>query len=216
MGKSHELFEAIKERLCEGYYSFGQPISVAELSATFGASRHPIMTALNQLQAAGLVRITPQVGCEVVSLSDKEICDFYIFFGRMEGVLSRMAASRHTGEQLERLIAINNSIAELAKAADSKGTARNFRKMNRSFHKAIHEMANASSTLVTTVESLWTMSDFLMSSGTSNLFEARLPDASEQHNGIIAALEARDEEGAELEMQRHVEDTVRAIVGQST
>ncbi|MEQ8936893.1 MAG: GntR family transcriptional regulator, partial [Amphiplicatus sp.] len=67
MSKSSEIYDLVVERLVNAGYAFGDRLLVKELSAETGASRQPIMSALNRLSAEGFVRIVPQVGCEVIN-----------------------------------------------------------------------------------------------------------------------------------------------------
>ncbi len=111
--KKDLLYSEILERLVTARYRFGERILVKELCAETGASRQPIMAALNALGNDGFVRIIPQVGCEVVDPTLQDIGDFYRLFARLEGLLAELAASRHTETQLKALKKINLRIKEL-------------------------------------------------------------------------------------------------------
>ena len=79
LSKKDQIYQEILSRLFSGRYRFGEPIPVKEISEETGVSRQPIMTALYRLQDNGFVRITAQVGCEVVRPTVEEVSDFFYF-----------------------------------------------------------------------------------------------------------------------------------------
>ncbi len=141
MRKKDVVHQAVLDRLISRKYRFGDAVSVGELAELCGVSRQPIMTALSTLAADGFLTVTAQVGCSVVSPSLQEIGDFFLMFGRFEGLLSELAAQRGTKRAIADIAAINRRIATLD-LADPRAGER-YRLLNREFHVAIHAMAEA-------------------------------------------------------------------------
>lgn len=103
MNKHKEVYDHIMSLLLAANIRLGQRLLVKHLCEELGVSRQPVMTALNRLEAEGLVDILPQVGCEVINPGRSEIADFFSMFERQEGLLAELAAERRTELQLEYL-----------------------------------------------------------------------------------------------------------------
>jgi DNA-binding transcriptional regulator YhcF (GntR family) len=139
LSKKDQIYQEILSRLFSGRYRFGEPIPVKEISEETGVSRQPIMTALYRLQDNGFVRITAQVGCEVVRPSVEEVSDFYRMFALIEGLIGELAAERGSDAELRRLQMINAEIASISPAAPQAATV--YRGLNVEFHKQLHAMS---------------------------------------------------------------------------
>src|ERR1700736_6239343 len=90
--KKESIVNELLHRFVSGRYRCGEKIVVKTICEETGVSRFPVMAALNDLRAAGFVVITAQVGCEVISPTPAEVHDFFLFFGRMEGMIAELAA----------------------------------------------------------------------------------------------------------------------------
>lgn len=207
MNKKDEVYEFIVDQLLEARYAFGETIPVKELASSIGVSRQPMMTALSRLAADGFVRIVPQVGCQVVNPNATQIADFYLMFQRMEGLLAELAAARRTEEQLKYLKVLQDRIVHLATNQESVG--RDYGALNRSFHKAVHDMAQ-SSLLAERALSNFTMSDFFINHSIG--FEKLHLGAIQEHNSIIEAIERNASERARAVMEVHIGSVGHAVL----
>lgn len=197
--KKDAIREFVLERLLTRQYRFGRKISVREIAEQTGASRQPIMAALASLQADGFVHITAQVGCEVFSPSMREIEDFFLMFGRIEGLLAELAAIRRQPEEIAALRAINAQI--LALSSHEKDAAMRYRDLNHQFHHMVH--AAARSPMLHTRQLInWTMSDVLICQTSG--FLPNLKGAGQQHAAIINAIEAGSAEHARAAAEAHI------------
>lgn len=207
MNKKDEVYDLLVARLIGAHYAFGQRLSVKEISADTGASRQPIMAALNRLSAEGFVRIIPQVGCEVAKPDREEIADFYLMFERMEGLLAELAAARRSDEEVRRLRALQDRIV----ATDFSGPdgAELYATLNRQFHQMVHDMAK--SPFVDGLQnSNFNMSDFFINqSGGFDLFRA---DAVREHEGIIDAIRSRSPARARVLAEAHIADVAKHVL----
>ena len=138
--KREAVYAMILNGLVTAKYKFGQKLLVRDLSAETGISRQPIMSAFAELKAAGFVRITAQVGCEVVSPTTRDVNDFYLMFNRAEGVMAELAAERRTEAELLHIEQINKQISGLAPAAKSREL---YRRLNLDFHNSIGASAHS-------------------------------------------------------------------------
>jgi DNA-binding GntR family transcriptional regulator len=196
----------ILDRLLDRQYVFGDRISVSELGEAFGVSRQPIMSALNALSSEGFVTVTAQVGCEVVAPSRTDIADFFLMFGRLEGVIAELAAERRTEDELAILEDINNRISALTGSGPS--VSKRYRHLNLDFHNQLHAMAH-SDALHARQAQLFAMSDFLIVQTCG--FAVHVKDASDEHNGILSALQQRKPAKARVAAEQHITQVAAAV-----
>lgn len=197
--KQDSVYDILLARFASGAYRFGQPLLVKQIAAETGASKHPIMSALKELRSHGFVRITAQVGCEVIAPEPSEIADFFVMFSRMEGVMAEFATRRRQTGETDRLAAINAQIAKLPRRAATSGER--YRLLNREFHAAIHQLGR-SPALHERLVTHWAMSDFLISQ--SDEFARHLSEATIEHEAIISAIERGAAATARMAMENHI------------
>jgi len=207
VNKKDLVYQEILGRLLNKTYSFGEKISVKEISAETGISRQPIMTALNNLQERGFVVITAQVGCQVIQPEITEVEDFYHMFSATEGLIASLAAQRHTPEELVYLQEINEQIAAVTKT--TVGISEKYRQLNTDFHRHLHRMAR-SSILSARQMSNFELSDFFVVQTCG--FKEHLDAATEEHIRIIAAIGNRDPEAAYKEAAEHINSVSRDVI----
>ncbi len=201
--KKDSVHRELLDRLVTGRYGFGEKIFVKQISEETGASRQPVMTAINKLKSEGFVRIVPQVGCEVISPTVREIGDFFAMFGRIEGLLAELAAERGSKAEVAELRQINERIARLNPAKSESGEA--YRRLNRDLHNVIHGMAR-SPMLHEKQVNHFAMSDFLITHSFG--FTRHLEDAVTEHKAIIRAIEQGNPQKARLLAEEHI-----AVIG---
>lgn len=206
MTKKNAIHDLLIERLLSAHYAFGERILVKELATETGISRQPIMTALSRLNADGFVRIIPQVGCEVINPSRKEIADFFLMFERMEGLLAELAAERRTDRQLRDLKIIQH---QLTLGDGHAITPQEYCEINRDFHQMIHEMAH-SPLLDERQRNNFNMSDFFINQAVG--FELFMTHAMKDHETIIDALEQRDAARARAVSEEHIAAIRQAVL----
>lgn len=207
MSKNDEMYDLIVDRLVNAHYAFGQRLLVKELGAETGASRHPIMSALNRLSAEGFVRIVPQVGCEVISPSLDEIADFFLLFQRTEGVLAELAAQRRTQEDLLRLNRAQRGLRGLGDSGDPSPLE--YAALNREFHHAMHLMSH-SPLLVRKQRNNFNMSDFFITHSVG--FSPIIRDGLREHDQIIEAIEMQQPDRARLQAEAHIAAVAGAVL----
>lgn len=207
MGKSNEVYDLVIDRLVKAHYAFGDRLLVKELSAETGASRQPIMSALNRLSAEGLVRIVPQVGCVVIDPSFDEISDFFLIFQRLEGLLAELAAQRRTDDDLRELKLAQQRLREIEQSDDP--SSQNYTAINRAFHHTLHLTAH-SPLLERKQRNNFNMSDFFITHSVG--FGAFKSDAVREHDRIIDAIVKGQQERARLEAESHIAAVASAVL----
>lgn len=125
------IFEQLRHRIVEGEIAHGTRLSEAHIAARMGVSRTPVREALTRLLAGGLLRPAEPAGVIVVDpLADLE--ELVLMREALEGCAARLAASRATPAQVERIAALaeesqRRDPSELELRAD----------LNTAFHDAV-------------------------------------------------------------------------------
>ncbi|MCD8250203.1 MAG: GntR family transcriptional regulator [Lachnospiraceae bacterium] len=74
---SGQVYELLKQDICEGKYAPGQWLQEKELAEQFSVSRSPVREALKQLSDDGLVVNVPNKGVFVRKFTEKDILEIY-------------------------------------------------------------------------------------------------------------------------------------------
>jgi DNA-binding GntR family transcriptional regulator len=128
----------LREAILSGAYPAGAQLRQDALAQSFGTSRIPVREALFQLDAEGLVRITPQKGAVVSELSASEIADVFELRAILEPRLLDHALGRGEGIGLDRAEAIHQRFV----AATAANDIREWGTLNAEFHMALYEGAD--------------------------------------------------------------------------
>lgn len=205
--KKDQIYQEILSRLFSGRYRFGDPIYVKEISEETGISRHPIMAALYSLQECGLIRITAQVGCEVVSPTIEEVSDFYRMFALTESLIGELAATRRTDADLLKLRMINEQIASIA--TDASEATVIYRELNLAFHKQLQAMSYSPLVCSRQISNFELADFYLVQTGG---IKAHLHLVAQEHQQIIDALAKRDARAAGQLAREHLESVAQDVL----
>ncbi|MES3000831.1 MAG: GntR family transcriptional regulator [Pseudomonadota bacterium] len=108
-----QIAERIYAAIVGGQYQPGERIREEELAVTFGVSRGPIREALRILERDSVVRVVPNRGAHVTTLSVQELNDIFEIRRVLSGLLGRRL-SKPPPEFLER---VGESVKELERRA---------------------------------------------------------------------------------------------------
>ena len=85
----------LREAIISGALELGQPLSERQLAELLEVSKTPVREALAQLRREGLVRILPQRGAFVFTLSQQEVVEICEVRQALEASALRLAMERH-------------------------------------------------------------------------------------------------------------------------
>lgn len=177
-----------------GDYRPGDRLVEADLAERFGVSRTPVREALQRLETQGLA-VRDGRSLIVAALDHGQTADLYVVRASLEGLAARLAARHAAPEEVAVLSAMCREDRALVR--DPAALAR----ANRRFHAQIH-LASHNRFLVQQL-GLVHRSMALMAE-TSLAAEGRGADALGEHDAIVAAIAARDEDGAEAALRAHI------------
>lgn len=199
-------YETIREAILSGRYAPGQRLLPDDLAREFGTSRMPVREALQRLEVAGLVSITPHRGAVVNELSKHDIVEIYHIRAVLEGLAARLAAPHLVSADYDRLTAL---IDEMAAAVTAGPDLEQVLRVNRDFHDIIWRAARAPR-LHELLENLYIASQRFRN--ISILLPGRLSQIVDEHRRIAQALAAGDPAGAERFANEHHENTAQRLL----
>ena len=178
-----------------GQYKPGDMLVESELAERFGVSRTPVREALQRLETQGMLRRDGR-SLIVASLDHNQLSELYAVRTELEGLAARLAARHATEEEcrvLRRMVRDDRALLG--------GDPRLLAQANKRFHKQIH-LASHNRFLVQQLD-LVHRSMALMAT-TSFAAEGRDAVALDEHEAIVAAIEAHDGDAAYLALRNHI------------
>lgn len=146
--KQQLAYNFLWEKIHSGEFLPGQRIVAGRVAHEIGTSGIPVREALLQLEAEGLVEITPHVGAIVAFASASELLCTMRTVAVLEGYATRLALA-HGREIVSRLRDVNDAMISAASGANWAALS----DRNSEFHDIIHR-ASGNDVLVDTIRAL--------------------------------------------------------------
>ncbi len=194
MFRKENLCETLKQTILTLDLSPGSDLDEATLSKEYGMSRTPIREVLQQLAGEGYVLLSKNRGARVSDMSHKVLRDFFLTAPMIYSSVMRLAAQNARPSQIDDLKAAQLRFREALR----KGNAKDRTLANNRFHAITGEMAD-NPYLTASLQRL--LIDHARIGMTfyrprdARMIE-KLGAASDQHEAMIAAIEANDEDAA--------------------
>jgi DNA-binding GntR family transcriptional regulator len=189
-----DAYTLILDAIDSGIYRPGARLVESELAERFGVSRTPIREALQRLETQSLLARDGR-SLIVASLDHNQMAELYVVRRELEGLAARLAAKHATQEEvrvLREMVEADNKLTDNPSA---------LARANRRFHKQIH-LASHNRYLVQQLDLVHrTMA--LMAT-TSLAAQGRGEIAQSEHDAIVSAIEARDEDAADEALREHI------------
>lgn len=135
------LRRQVAQWIFDGELQPGHRLDERGLAERLAVSRTPVREALRQLQAAGLVDISPNRGAVVAVVAPQRLVELFEVVAEFEAVCARLASLRMTPiekGQLQELLAEEQAAAQ---AADLEGFAAANRKLHTAWVAGAHNQA---------------------------------------------------------------------------
>ncbi|MDP2760051.1 MAG: GntR family transcriptional regulator [Sideroxyarcus sp.] len=190
-----------------GELAQGQKLNEAELAESFGMGRGPLREALRHLEGMRLVKRIPNVGTRVVVLDRKTLSDLYAVREALEGMACRIAATRMTDAEISQLIKLLDQHEQQIKKEGGKVYSQSEGDLD--FHYQIARGSRNQMLMDLLGNEQYQL--LRMCRYRTSRKAARTQPALQQHRQIVAALEQRDGELAELLMRRHIQGAWHSI-----
>ncbi len=198
-----DLTRVLRDAIVSGEYAPNQRLIEADLSATFGASRAAVRTALLELGAEGLVDRLPNRGSRVRAIPLTEAIEILEVRMNLEGLCAAKAAEHITDGEIAELRKLRG---ELLVASESD--LFEYSRLNQHLDRRIREIAQHP-TAVAILERL-------RAQGVRHQFRlafypGRAAVSAPEHAAIIDAITARDAVRAEAATRIHLQSVIDAL-----
>lgn len=197
----NELVMLVRNMITEGELGPGSRIPESRLCDHFGVSRTPLREALKVLSAEGLVSLLPNKGARVVLVTRKEMQEIVPVLGTLAALAGELACCNVRADEIVRIRDLHARMLECYRSDDRQS----YCEVNRSIHDAIFEAARnktlseTNNMLQTRLRSLYVVTPKA---------PPRWADAIEDHDEMMAALEAKDGARFARVARRHIQHKI--------
>ncbi len=197
------IHDRLRAAIISGELSPGTPVIEAELAAKLGASRTPVREALRRLEAAGLLEPRGLRGSVVRELKSDEVQCVFEIREALESLAARRAARTIREADLRKLEQLVEGMRAGVDDAAEIG------RCDTAFHDTILAVANGDrlKRMLTDLREELIAYRFLALSDA----DRRRATISE-HDAIVAALRAHDEEAAAAQTATHIANARAAVL----
>ena len=204
-GAAHDrLYRSLRSRIMHGELDPGVSLTLRGVGRDYGVSMTPVREALRRLVAEGALSLSASGRITTPALSNERIEELAALRSLLEPELALRALPRAHLALIDRMEAINTTIAEQIAKHDASGYIRT----NLEFHRTLYLRAQAPAMLAM-VETVWLQLGPTMRALYGRLNRTELPM---NHRLIVAALRAGDEPGLRLAVRADVTNGLRLLV----
>lgn len=187
----------IRDMIIEGQLAVGMRIHEGQLGLQLGVSRTPLREALKVLATEGLVELVPSRGATVRKLTVKDAKDMLDVLISLERIAGPMSCRNASDAEIRAVRRVHDEMLAFFAARDRL----QYFKRNQQIHSALISLSGN--------ESLALVHDILQSRMKRIRFIGDQKDESwasavDEHEEMIAALEARDGERLAQAMTNHL------------
>ena len=189
--------ERLRQMILEGDLAPSERLNERVLCERLGISRTPLREALRILAAEDLVRAEPNRGAIVAPLDRKDIENTFEVLAALEGLAGELAATRIAAHELAEIKALHFEM----RAHHARGDRAAYFAANQAIHARIAR-AGGNEVLGETFERLNARVKRVRYA--ANLSRQRWDKAIDEHERMIAALEARDGAALRAILEAHL------------
>lgn len=194
---TNQVATIIRDMIVEDKFKPGERIRERQLSEELKVSRTPLREALKILEGEKLIALLPNRGAVVANPAPNEVRELLQVLAALEALGGRLAAENATDTEIAEIRALHFEML----AAYSRKDRLNYFKLNQKIHTSIVS-ASRNESLIETHKHF--NARLYRVRYRSNQRNAKWHEAIDQHEEIIAALEARDGELIANQMSSHL------------
>jgi len=194
----------IRDLIVEGELAPGSRIPERVLCERYGVSRTPLREALKVLASEGLIELLPNRGARVVVLTAAGVEEMFEVMAALEGLAGELAAARVTEPDLAELRALHYQMA----LHFTRGELMAYFRLNQQIHAKIFAISG-NHTLTGIYRGL--AGRIRRARYVANVSQARWAEAMDEHERILAALEARDGAMLGRTLKAHLRKTCETV-----
>ncbi len=195
----------LRTMLVEGVIRPGAKLNERELSERLHVSRTPLREAIKMLATEGLVDLLPNRGAVAVLLSEADVHNTFEVLAGLEGMSGELAAQRITDAERTELRALHFEMLACHARSDLSG----YYRLNARIHSGINAAAR-NPVLERTYQQINARVQSLRFRTNQNA--AKWQRAVQEHEAMIAALDARDAPALRALLVTHLQHKREAVV----
>ncbi|MFQ8433719.1 GntR family transcriptional regulator [Amaricoccus sp. W119] len=199
----------LRRRILLGELVPGQRLKIDEIASLCGVSHMPVRTALQELEAEGVLLVHPRRGAEIRMVDADYITSMLDVRGAIEAMLAGKCAALATAAEIEQIEQLAREFEQRADEDDATALLRaNFR-----LHSFINAVPRNAEAIHTLNRGRLLIETLRMRFGYGG---ARLGDLVREHREIVAAIARRDVAMARAVAQEHCDharDELLRLVG---
>ncbi len=194
----HEtVIDQLRDLIVQGELAPGTKLNERLLAARLGTSRTPLREAIKMLAAEGLVELLPNRGALVAPLDPEKINQVFVVLGTLEALAGDLACRAASAAQIAEIRALHFHM----RAHHARGELAAYFKYNQQIHSQLVACAG-NPVLSQLYQSL--NAHVRRARYSANLSPARWDQAVQEHEAILAALEARDRARLAMLLRDHL------------
>jgi DNA-binding GntR family transcriptional regulator len=200
-----ELVERIRDMIIEGQLAPGTRIHEGQLGKALGVSRTPLREALKFLASEGLVDLVPGRGGLVRRLTPKDVRDLLDVLAALEPLAGRLACRHASADEVATVRRLHDEMMAFYAARNRS----EYYRRNQAIHSAFAQLSG-NAVLASTHQTIQARLKRIRFIGNED--PAAWASAVREHEDMIAALEARDEDRLATVIAAHLERSLARVV----
>ena len=202
-----QVAHRLRQLLVEGRIAPGAKLNERLLCENLNVSRTPLREAIKMLAAEGLVELLPNRGAIAVALTEEDVLNTFEVMAGLEAQSGELAAQRITAAELAEIQALHFEMM----AAYTRGDLSNYYRLNALIHSAINAAAR-NPVLTATYRQVNARLQALRFR--SNQDGEKWKAAVQEHEQMIAALQARDAAAMRSVLVTHLDNKRDVVIEQ--
>lgn len=200
-----ELVERIRNMVLEGSLPAGGRVPEKELCEQFEVSRTPLREALKVLASEGLLELMQNRGAVVTPLTARDVEETFPVLASLELTAGEMACRNIENDEIAAIRGLHRQMVERFRRGDRPG----YFGIDQKIHESL-VAASGNSVLAATHRSI--SARLQRARYAANISQERWKRAVEEHDQILAALEARNGKQLGALLKAHLENKAQAVL----
>ena len=199
-----KVYAAIRNDILNGRIPPGARMVETRLAKQIKTSRTPVREALHMLEMEGLLEAIPRVGYRVKLIEWDEVEEICEIRAVNETLAARWAMKRITPKEVQ---ALEENLA-VAEADVKQANPKSFVELDAEFHEILARASGSKRLL----ELCQMLRRHMLRYRIESIFrEENVLRAIKGHKAIVACLKRKDEDGIEMAIKKHLEQSKRDI-----
>jgi GntR family transcriptional regulator, rspAB operon transcriptional repressor len=207
MSLGERVYQALKKDIIRGVFKPGEALTEQDLAARYHSSRTPVRESGVRLQRENLVQIVANRGYFITEISIQSVNNIYDFRAAVEGVSAEFAAQSNWDPQfMDRL----TKLAQMQFLLDDRASYVNFVEADTEFHVGIAQLTR-NPLFIRAVEDMRSQMERIIYASVEIGYYGEKP--TNEHSGILEAIQNRDAKLARERMVEHVYTSKEKVMG---